>query len=116
MADLNPKCPFASLMLIGNIQLNFVTEAAILLNSDVCALNDEYSSFIKKPESESLLNAGVVPGSFSKWQADNDVRITDMRMGFIREPIYPFTYLLIYSFLRWLGNCTIANSKYNYYA
>ena len=46
----------------------------------MCALNDEYSSFNKKPESESLLNTGVMPGSFSKWQAENDVRITDVQM------------------------------------
>ena len=57
------------------------TPALIVANFFVCALNDEYSSFIKKPKSESLLNAGVVPGSFSKWQAENDVRITDVRMG-----------------------------------
>jgi len=36
-------------------------------NTHVCALNGKYSS-LKKPESVSLLCAGVTPRSISKWQ------------------------------------------------
>ena len=45
-----------------------VTAVSIYSNALVCALNDKYSSYNRKPESESLLNAEVTLRSFSKPQ------------------------------------------------
>lgn len=44
----------------------------------VCALNDEYSSFNNKPESESLLTCGVIPEALASRKGDSSDAISEV--------------------------------------